>query len=455
MSDFVESSVTGSGAESGQASDTSVAATSAAESAQTTVPQSQPDAGLNLETGQQGEEGAATAPPPEAEKPVYDEVDPAQLADEKARQAFIAMRQGLKEMEAFKSSQEPVATWLQQRAQALGIDPSQPDAVQTVFEMTQTDIGLVDRMYSADDAVRREFHQTFYQQDPEAYQRFVGDIIADPNVQVNLLTQLGVDENDIPDLVNALSSGSWKEAVQTVQSDINEVTLSDLSDWPQLQEVYKSLPPHKRAIADSIYDRNQLADYVNEQARLQEVERRQIEWQRQQEQAKEAERRQQIQSRKKGAYDTVRGAVENALKAIFPHDPTGLKLVLSAAESELYSSPEGATLWNELEAMIETGQTREFQLKLPLMISKAKIMATEQAKYLSGQAEKARQFDELMRFGSAEEIMNYLNQVRGKQAVLKPGTQPVPNGRQMPQPKAAGQYERANVLALWPGDRTA
>lgn len=452
MSDFADSSVTAS-SDSGQASDTPAAATSAAESTQSTATsQSQPVTGDQPITGQQSTEGAATAPPPEAEKPVYEQIDPAQLADEKARNAFIQMRQGLKEADAFKSSQEPVAAWLQQRAEqqakALGYETVEPEMVQSIFQQTQADVRLIDAAYSDDPNVRSEgFHQAFYQQDPAAYMRFISDIAADPNVQANSLMSLGVANEEIPDLVKAIQSGAWKNATQAVESSFNEDVMAEVAQYPQLQEVYRSLPGYKQEIANGIYDPNQLANYLYEQQQLQETAKQRQDWDRQQSNAKAQEAQQQLASRKEGAYNTVRDTVKAALSSIFPNNPEAQDFVMSAAEAKLYSSPEGAALWHELEAHLENGQMRDYQLKLPQMMAKAKVIAMEQAKWLNSQAEKARQYDEIMRFGTAEEIQNYLNQQRGKQAVLRPGAPPATNGHQLPNPKARGQYDPANIAS--------
>jgi hypothetical protein len=77
------------------------------------------------------------------------------------------------------------------------------------------------------------------------------------------------------------------------------------------------------------------------------------------------------------------------------------------------------------------------------------VIATEQAKWLNSREEKARRFDEIMRFGSPDQVMQYLEQVRGGQVEVRPGTQVTSNGNTAP-PKGAGQYERENVLSYFP-----
>lgn len=447
MSDFVDSSSGVSESAQGSASSAdSSASVAPAESANSnpSVPAETSGTSDSTLLGTQPivQEGAATAPPPEAELPVYDQIDPQSLADEKARNAFIAMRQGLKDTETFKTQHEPVVAWIDERGG---------------FEPIKADVELVDRLYATDPQERNQFYTSLYEQSPAAYTRLVDDFATVPKVQEKVLEQLGVTPENLGQFQKWMESGAWKEGEPEAPAEalVNNDTLREIQH-PALQQLYKELPQWKRNIADGLYG-NDLNEYLAEQYQTHEQAKAETAKVQAENAAKIEAAKAQVAQQKERVYQNAWSMVENAVKEIFPDasDAESVDFVMSTAKAKLYETPEGAALWNELERHIEDGDRREVEKKLPLMISKAKVIAQERAKWLNGQASKARQLDEIMRAaesGSPQDVMATLQRLRGSQAVTRPGTQPTGNQQKGPPPKEAGRYERANVLSYWPGN---
>lgn len=346
-----------------------------------------------------------------------------QQAPEQWRDKFTSLFKGYKSLEA---DHKPIKLWVDQRG---GLDA------------IQSDVQMLDKLYSANLEDRRQFYEGLYNDTP-AFDRFMTDITTDPTVQQTVL------KNIDPQVL----MGYVEKAGLLPQGSTAHVDPAVLAQIPQdLQEVFRGLPP---AVQEDYALMN--ADLRNwnlrRDAQLHNSQKAEQQRQQREQQQQQHQRAQQAHEQKSTVYKDVRSIVQQALAQVFPGNDQASQFVLNATEAALYSSEEGVALWNELESYIDSGQTRALREKLPLMIAKAKAEATKTAQWLNERESKARQFDELMKFGeNYDEIIKYLGRVRGGQKQPSPGVTPQPqNGHGGPKPELAGQYDPANVVSYFP-----
>lgn len=432
MSDFESSGVSGSVSESGGGADNSP---------------SVPQTGIETDSNSQGEtpvqdqqaqsaetEQTSAAPPAEPEIPETDE-DLANLS-ERERTPLVAQRQRLRELnkyqaeaEAFKTSVAPVADWVTQRG---GGDP------QAGLALVQADTQMVDALFAPDPQDRRGFYEALRTQDPQAFDRLIDDVSEADIVRDKIMQQLSNEQ---------LMQIATERGLGLAPQDTDRP-----EDVPA--EVWNAMAPQ---IREGFYDMTRAAQDWH----LKDAAERQ-QWNTEQQQAKQqAEAKatqaytQQVEKFKTETYTSIRSMVQQSLAQHFSNDKEGLNFVLNATETAVWSSPEGQALWGEIEALIEAGNERGFRQKMPLLVAQAKAVASKQADYFNGQQSKARQFDELMRLASQEEILAYVARLRGGQKQPAPGTGlPRANGQRdsRPDPSKAGQYDRDNVKSYWPGN---
>lgn len=343
-------------------------------------------------------------------------------APEQWREKFKSLLGGYKSLEA---DHKPLKSWVEERG---GMD------------YVRQDVEMVDKLFSANVEDRQQFYAALYQ-DQAAFGRFMTDVKTDPMVQREVLQAMNPQELlQYVEQAGLLPQGYGSQIDPAVMATIPQ----------ELQEVFRSLPVGvQEQYADMEPDlrnwqlRRDAQLYNSQKAERERGQREQQQYQQQRAQA--------AQDAKVKTYNDVRSIIQQSLASIFPNNDQATNFVLSATETALYQSPEGAALWNELEACIEGGQTREVRQKLPLLIAKAKAVATEQAKWLNDRESKARQFDELMTKVSQDEILTYIQRVRGGMKQPGPGTTPQPTNGHIPKPDMAGQYARENVLSYFPG----
>lgn len=453
MSDeFLGSSgVSESGAGSGSTADTSSAASPAAEApaTQTEISAGEP-ASLPRESAAETEGAVPAAAVPEPDP--IEGIQPDQIADELARKAFIQQRLEIKDAKDYRAAVDPLFAGA---AQQWGVDWSQatPEQREAIVRSVEADHQMVNSLYADTPDARMKFFTDLSAQSPEAYKRIEADLASNMRMQALCLAELGCKPEELDEVVSWIQSGAWRDqkaaTPEKAEESVNQQTLDDIAD-PRRQQIYKDLPAHKRQIADKLFD-NALDAYLDEQEGLLASERDAAEKAKRDAEARAESQRQAVEQSKVRAYESVRGLVQQSLAKLFPNNEAALNLVLSAAEQRLYGTPEGAALWRELEGYLERGEVRAFQNKLPLMIAKARVIADEVAKPVNEMEDKARQFDELMRLGSPEQVMAFIAQARGKQTPIQPGHQPPSNGHtSLADPGRAGQYDPANVVSYFP-----
>jgi len=347
------------------------------------------------------------------------EDSPANLTDDELanipdqwRDRFSSLHKGYKSLEA---DHKPLKAWVDQRG---GLD------------YVQTDVELMDKLFSENPDERREFYQGLYQ-DSAAFERFMSDITTDPGVQAAVLQN--IDPNELLRYVEGMGLVPQNSTVDP----------GVLATIPQdLQEVFRLLPP-------AVQEEYALMQPAIRDWNLKRDAQIHYSQQREQQQAKQARDEAAYQQKSK-VYNDVRSIIQQSLTQIFPANEQAMNFVLSATETALYQSEEGAALWNELEAMVDRGNVRGIREKLPLIVAKAKSIATQQATWLNERESKARQFDELMRLSNYDDIIAHVNRLRGGMRQPSPGTTPQPNGNGLPKPDMAGQYDPANVLSYFP-----
>lgn len=404
-------------------------------------------------------EGAGTAPAV-AETDPDEGIQPESFSDEKARNAFIHLRQAKTDAKELRGVVDPVFT---EAARSFGIDwnAATPDERRAVVAAVESNHKMVDSLYGTTPEARGEFFETLYRQSPEAYFRLEKDLAQNARMTALVLREMGFDLPDgtrgltaeMQQAMDWLKSGTWRNQPRTEQtgdSAVSEETLGLLNGFPELQDAYKKLDKVGRTYADTL-EGEQLGNFLRRERQYQTAEHAEAERQKREDQAQREQFTQAVEERKQSTYQNVRSIVKDSLAKIFPNNERALNLVLSAAESELYSSPEGAALWEELEGLIENGEQRLLQAKMPQMIAKARAIATETAKYLNERESKARQFDDLMRLTTPEEIMRFITTARGSQTVMPAGSRPTNGDRpNMPDPSLAGKYEPANIISYFP-----
>jgi|SRR5262245_5541127 len=337
-------------------------------------------------------------------------------APEQWRDKFKSLLSGYKSLE---SDHKPLKTWVDQRG---GLQYVQPD------------IEAFDGLFSENIESRQQAYAHVYNQDAGAFERIITDFATDPMVQRRAI------ENISPQalLQYVQELGLLPEQYS---SNIDETVLQAIP--AELQQVFRQLPAEVRdeymLMQPGVRNWNLRRD-----AQLQNI---------QYEQSRTAnQQREQAQYEQKSkVYSDVRSIIQQSLAEKIPGNDQATQFVLQATETALYQSPEGAALWNELEAHIERGEARAVREKLPLLVTKAKAIATQQAVWLNERESKARQFDELMRLSNYDDIIRHVNQLRGGMKQPGQGVTPQPTNGHIPKPEMAGQYDTANVLSYFPG----
>lgn len=342
-------------------------------------------------------------------------------APEQWRDKFKSLLGGYKSLEA---DHKPLKSWVEERGG---------------LEYVQQDVEMASNLFSANAEDRYKAYATLAQ-DSAAFERFLTDVTTDPTVQERALQAM--DPQALLQYVE--QAGLLPEGYG---SNIDPAVMATIPQ--ELQEVFRSLPvgvqEEYAEMRPDLRNWNLRRDAQLYNQQKADQQRQQRERQQQQQQQAQA-----VQQQKAKVYQDVRSILQQSLAAVFPNNDEASKFVLRATETALYDSPEGAALWGELESMIESGQTRALREKLPLMIAKAKAVATQNAQWLNERESKARQFDELMRKASQEEILAYVNQMRGGMKQPSQGTTVQPTSGHVPSPDKVGQYASENVLAYHP-----
>jgi len=433
---------TGAGTAPAPAADNAAASNTPEASVQSETSLEQPEQQLQAEGQAESalaESPSAPAIETEVEPAPETLIDPAQLG-EKAGKAFAALRTKAKladELSAFKATAEPIANWVQERG---GIEP------------VQQDVQMLDALFAPELAGREPFYDYIGQQGgPEALTRMALDFASTPFVLDQALLNLGqgagVTPDDLPALRELIASGAWRSVDQQAAQAFTPDPAILQSIPEHLRETYQSLPPEVRADFDQRPESVRTWDlqqaYIAQTAQR-EAQRGRLAQQRAQEAADKAAKAEA----KNQAYVSVQGIVRQKLASIFKDNEQAIDYTLSAVESKLYSSPKGETLWNELEAHLDEGEMREFNKKLPLIIAEAEAIASQQGKWLNEREDKARKFDDLMRLGSMDQIVQMVNQLRGAGRDPQGGQPVAPNANgNIPHPERRGQFDPANIAA--------
>lgn len=399
---------------------------SSAPSESAVVPQTT-GADVNSNTGMEGTPPASTdesAAPPAADQIPENDDDLANLS-ETERTPLINQRNRIRELNKWRTDVEPVKTWVDERG---GLD------------YVRQDVEMVDKLFSANVEDRQQFYAALYQ-DQAAFGRFMTDVKTDPMVQREVLQAMNPQEL----LQYVEQAGLLPEGYGSY------VDPAILASIPQeLQEVFRSLPTGvQEQYAEMTPDvRNH---QLRRDAYLHNSQKAERQRAQQQQQQQQQARMQAVNEQKTKVYQDVRSIIQSALAEKLPGSDEATSFVLNATEAALAQDPEGMALWNEIDSFIENGQMRELRQKLPLIIAKAKQIATQKAAWLNERESKARQFDELMTKVSQDEILTYIQRVRGGMKQPGPGTTPAPQNGHIPKPDMAGQYARENVLSYFPG----
>lgn len=343
-------------------------------------------------------------------------------APEQWREKFKSLLGGYKSLEA---DHKPLKSWVEERG---GMD------------YVRQDVEMVDKLFSANVEDRQQFYAALYQ-DQAAFGRFMTDVKTDPMVQREVLQAMNPQEL----LQYVEQAGLLPEGYGSY------VDPAILASIPQeLQEVFRSLPTGvQEQYAEMTPDvRNH---QLRRDAYLHNSQKAERQRAQQQQQQQQQARMQAVNEQKTKVYQDVRSIIQSALAEKLPGSDEATSFVLNATEAALAQDPEGMALWNEIDSFIENGQARELRQKLPLIIAKAKQIATQKAAWLNERESKARQFDELMTKVSQDEILTYIQRVRGGMKQPGPGTTPAPQNGHIPKPDMAGQYARENVLSYFPG----
>ncbi len=362
----------------------------------------------------------STAPPAADEIPENDD-DLASLT-ETERTPLINQRNRIRELNKKWSGAEPIVSLVEQRG---GMDN------------VRSDLEMLDKLFSDNPQERQQGYAAFLQ-DSAVYDRFMTDIKADPMVRQEVL-----------DSIEPQTLLRYMEQSGLLPQSYGSIDPSTLGIPAELQEVWRSHPPE---VQDQYAEMSQqLRDWhLKRDAQLYNTQKAERQREQQAQQQQQQQRAQASYQQKTKIYNDVRSIVQQSLAEVFPGNEQAINFALSATETALYQSPEGAALWNELEGLIDSGQTRGLREKLPLIIAKAKAVATQQATWLNERESKARQFDELMRKASQDEILAYVNQMRGGMKQPSQGTTVQPGNGHVPSPEKVGQYANENILAYHP-----
>lgn len=391
------------------------------------VPQTTAGADVNSDTG--GVQPQATvdsSAPPAADQIPENDDDLANLS-ETERTPLINQRNRIRELNKWRTEVEPVKSWIDERGG---------------MEYVQQDVKMVDQLFSPNLEDRQQAYATLYQ-DSAAFERFMTDVTTDPGIQRRVLDTI----NPQALLQYVEQSGLLPEGYG---SNIDPAVLATIPN--ELQEVFRSLPigvqEQYAEMSADVRNWNLRRDAQLYQSQKADQERTQ-----QARQAQQQARQQAVYEQKTKVYQDVRSIIHSALAEKLPGSDEGIGFVLNATEAALAQDPEGMALWNEIDSFIENGQMRELRQKLPLVIAKAKAIATQKAAWLNERESKARQFDELMRMGNQDEMLAHVARMRGGMKQPGPGGTPQPSNGNVPKPDAVGQYDRANILSYHPAHR--
>lgn len=358
------------------------------------------------------------AAPPAADEIPENDDDLANLS-EMERTPLVNQRNRIRELNKWRTGAEPVVNWAESRGG---------------MERIQADAQMVDHLFSADLETRRQGYTAFQNEDPAAFDRLITDVIDTPWVQDRFLERM--DPQAVLD---------YAQRAGLIPDDVQVDPAVSASIPNELREAWNLLPAAVRdeysRMSPDVRNWNLKRDAQIHNGQKAERERVQ------------AERTHAINQQKTKVYQDVRSIIQSALAEKIPGSDEATSFVLDVTESAMLNDPECAALWNELSAHIEKGEGRSVREKLPLVIAKAKAIATQKASWLNERESKARQFDELMRKASQDEILAYVAQMRGGMKQPGPGSTPAPSNGSIPKPDAVGQYDRANILSYHPAHR--
>lgn len=377
-----------------------------------TVETSVPDSGEAV-TAAEGE-STGTAPVAEEAEP---DIDFGSNPDaEKARTAFINLRQQLKEQKQQWQQFEPARAIVQERG----------------WENIQKDLTAFDAIWSEDPETRAGFHQALYEESPTAYQRFVGDLITDPVVQQTALESLGLNPEMVDLYRQVTQTGALPQAAAPTDFDPDWLAQID----PQYHDLLKSLDPEIQA--DYALREPKVANFdLRNVARIQEQENHQRQVEQVQQRLAAERQAAQVEAVKDSAYSGIRDVVKSEVGKLFP-DPKLQEILTNSAEAALLRSPKGAQLWNEIEAAIENGEMRTVKRLTPLIVTEATAQVQQELRDFASIYDKARKYDEL-------------NRSQANSSDVPPGTgdRLSQNGRyNIPNTSARGQFDPANLFAL-------
>jgi len=382
------------------------------------VPQTTQGAEVSSDTAT-GEISAA--PPAAGGEEIPENDDDLSTLPETERTPLINQRNRIRELNKWRTEAEPVKSWVDTRG---GLD------------YVQSDVQLADQLFSENLEDRQRAYGTLFQ-DSGAWDRIKTDFVTDPTIQREVWAN-----SDPQEVLEYLRQGG--HLPQGYGSNVDPAILASIP--AELQEVFRSLPPEVQQdyaqMSDGMRNWNLKRDaqlYAGQKAEQQRQQREREAYQNQ--------RMQAAHEAKTKTYNDVRSIIQSALAEKIPGDDQATRFVLQATETALYQSPEGAALWNELDAHIDNGEMRAVQAKLPLLVARAKAEAVKVATWLNDTQSKARQFDELMRLGSQEDVLRYLAQIRGGMKQPGQGTTPAPTNGHIPKPELAGQYDYSNVIS--------
>lgn len=338
--------------------------------------------------------------------------------DEKVRNAFIGYRTENKELKQFKQQLEPAYAAIQERGG---------------WENVQRDIQIFESALSEDPNTRAQFHQALFEESPQAYQRFVGDLLADEGVQQSALQSLGLN----PELIDL-----YRQVTQTGALPPGAAPASFDSEWlsqikPEYRDLLSTLDPEYQADL-ALRDPKVANADLEMRAKVRSIEQQQQQAARQAEFQQQEQQKQEIETRKNAAYFGIRDVVKTEVSKLFPGDSKLQEILTNSAEAALLKSPKGAQLWSEIEQAIESGEQRAVKMRTPQIVAEALVQVQQELRDFASIHDKARKYDELMR-----------SQQNGRDVPPGVGQSVTQNGKiNLPNPNARGQFDPANILAL-------
>lgn len=437
MSDFVSTSGVGDSGSGSQGS-VSDSAPAVPQTAIESTGNSQGESAPLEQPIQQQTEQTNEAPAAEYQIPENDD-DLAHLTEQQ-RNPLVQQRLRLRELnksdqehQAYRAETEGAYNWLAERGAG---------DFNAGLEQARADVEMFDTLFSDDASVRGSFWDKLGELDRGTYERVYKDVVTSPYV--------------INDVAHGLTDEQIVQLAESRGMQLGNGGYDDLPGAPQgvAPEIWNAIPPDIRAgFYDESTTRAAQDWYLQSAAeKVQAKQAQQSQWQSQQaaqKQANEARIEQGISQ----AYATAKSVVEKSVAELFPNNPDAVKDVMRITEQAIDDEPEMESLWDEIQGHIESGEGRQVKMKLPLLISKAKVYAQEVAKRHSDIHSDARQWRELLRQANPEEIIRFVERARGGQKQPQPGTgQPVAqnNGQsQVPNQAQRGQYSSANIDSIF------